>query len=224
MRILLAEDHPTLAASIAEGLREAGYAVDVTGRGDEALGLARSEPYDAILLDLMLPGRDGLSVLRELREAGLTTPVLCLTARSSLDDRVTGLDAGADDYLVKPFDWAELLARTRSMLRRAHAVRDPLIRIADLEINTATARVSRAGRDISLSAREYSMLAYLAYRRGRIVTRTELWEHLYDMTEQTRSNVVDVYIGYLRNKIDRDHEVKLIHTHRGLGYSLGEES
>ena len=220
MRILVAEDHPTLAASIAEGLRDDGYAVDLTMDGDEALHFATSNSYGCIVLDVMLPGKDGFAILKALRQRGATTPVVFLTARDAVDDRVRGLDMGADDYVVKPFEWAELLARVRAAMRRSQGHAAARITVGDLEIDTAAKTVRRAGRSIELSAREYSLLEYLAHREGQVVSRADIWEQLYGQEDATTSNVVDVYIGYLRQKIDRDHPVKLIHTRRGLGYVL----
>jgi two-component system copper resistance phosphate regulon response regulator CusR len=221
--MLVAEDHPTLAASLTEGLREEGYAVDLVTTGDEALRLARAEPYDCILLDIMLPGRDGFEVLKALRHAGRDTPVLCLTARDAIEDRVKGLDSGADDYLLKPFAWEELLARVRTLIRRRHGHPSAILQVADLAIDTVRKSVSRGGRPIRLSAREYGLLEYLAHRRGHVVSRTDMWAHLYDGNDQSTSNVVDVYIGYLRRKVDEGADVKLIHTRRGLGYVLDVE-
>ena len=220
MRILVAEDHATLARSIANGLREEGFAVDLTGDGEEAWQLAKSNPYDCLVLDIMLPSREGWSILQQLRRTGSQTPVLMLTARDAIEDRVKGLNLGADDYLVKPFAWDELLARVRALVRRGHGQKSPLVVVADLQIDTASKTVQRAGKPIALSAREYALLEYLAHREGKVVSRNEIWDHLYDQTDETTSNVVDVYIGYLRQKIDRDFERKLIHTRRGLGYVL----
>jgi DNA-binding response OmpR family regulator len=221
MRVLLVEDYEPLARSLAQGLREAGYAVDRSADGEEGLGFAESNPYDAIVLDVMLPKMDGLSVLKTLRERQNPAAVLMLTARDQLADRVAGLDAGADDYLVKPFELAELLARLRAVIRRRYNVGEAVIRIADLEVDTAARVVKRAGLAVALSAREYALLEYLALRKEQIVTRAEIWEHVYDFASDPSSNVVDVYIGYLRKKIDADHEPKLIQTRRGLGYLLG---
>jgi DNA-binding response OmpR family regulator len=223
MRILIAEDHPSLARSLADGLREEGYAVDLTHDGDEALHLAQVNPYDGILLDVMLPGKDGFAILRHLRKQGVKTPVLCLTARDAVADRVTGLDLGADDYLIKPFAFEELVARVRALVRRAHGQKSATLRVADLEIDTSRKLARRGGRTIDLSAREYALLEYLAHRKGQVVSRTDIWEHLYDQHDEATSNVVDVYIGYLRSKIDKDFDVKLIQTRRGQGYLLGAE-
>jgi DNA-binding response OmpR family regulator len=223
MRLLVAEDHPNLARSMAEGLREEGYSVDLTFDGSEAYHLLSSNPYDCVVLDIMLPSKDGWKILQEIRSRGNQSPVLCLTARDAPEDRVRGLDLGADDYLIKPFGWEELLARVRALIRRAHGRASPLIHVGDLEINVASKTVRRAGRTIPLSAREFALLHYLAMRAGEVVSRTDIWEHLYDQDEELSSNVVDVYIGYLRNKIDKPFDVKLIHTRRGHGYMLAAE-
>ena len=220
MRILVAEDHPTLAESIARGLRDEGYAVDLTMDGEEAMHWALTNQYGCIVLDVMMPGKDGWSVLRALRQRGTGTPVIFLTARDAVDDRVRGLDMGADDYVVKPFNWAELLARVRAAIRRPHGHKSATISIADLEIDTVAKTVKRGGRPVELTAREYALLEYLAHREGQVVARSDIWEQLYGHDDPTSSNVVDVYIGYLRNKIDRDYPVKLIHTRRGLGYVM----
>jgi two-component system copper resistance phosphate regulon response regulator CusR len=223
VRVLVAEDHPNLARSVANGLREEGYAVDLTFSGDEAHTWALANPYDCLVLDINLPGKDGYAILQAVRRRGLKTPVLFLTARDGVEDRVKGLDQGADDYLVKPFAWDELLARVRSVIRRAHGGQSSTIAIADLEIDTAAKTVKRGGKPIDLSAREYGLLEYLAHRQGQVVSRADICGHIYDQADETTSNVVDVYIGYLRNKIDRDAAVKLIHTRRGMGYVLGAE-
>ena len=223
MRLLIAEDHPSLARSLADGLREEGYAVDLTHDGDEALHLAQVNPYDGIVLDIMLPRKDGYQILKTLRQKGINTPVLCLTARDGVQDRVMGLDLGADDYLVKPFAWDELSARVRAMVRRGHGHRSSALRVADLEVDTAKKVARRGGRTIELSAREFALLEYLAHRKGQVVSRTDIWEHLYDQHDEASSNVVDVYIGYLRAKIDKDFPVKLIQTRRGQGYLLGAD-
>lgn len=220
MRILVAEDHPSLARSIAQGMREEGYAVDLTFRGDEALELAAREPYDCIVLDLMLPGKDGFEIIPELRKNKVLAPVVCLTARDAMEDRVKGLDLGADDYIVKPFQWAELLARVRAVIRRAHNQPSTVVTVADLEIDMAAKSVRRAGKLIRLSAREFALLAYLAHRAGQVVTRADIHAHLYDEHDDVTSNVVDVYIAYLRAKVDRGFEPRLIHTRHRQGYIL----
>ncbi|HEY8749005.1 MAG TPA: response regulator transcription factor [Tepidisphaeraceae bacterium] len=223
MRILVAEDHGPLARSIANGLREEGYAVDLTADGEEALQWARLNPYDCLVLDIMLPSRDGWSIVQQVRRSTSNVPVLLLTARDAVEDRVKGLNLGADDYLVKPFAWDEFLARVRALVRRGHGQKSTIVSIADLEVDTASKIVRRQGKSITLSAREYALLEYLVHREGRVVSRGEIWDHIYDQADETTSNVVDVYIGYLRNKIDRDYPIKLIHTRRGLGYVLTEK-
>jgi DNA-binding response OmpR family regulator len=222
MRVLVVEDYAPLARSMAQGLREAGYGVDVAADGEAALSLASGDAHDAIVLDLMLPGLDGLSVLARLREARSSVGVLILTARSDLADRVRGLDLGADDYVVKPFAFEELLARLRAVIRRQYGRPSSVISVANLEIDTSARTVKRAGVPITLSAREHALLSYLALRQGQVVTRSEIWQHVYDFASEPSSNVVDVYIGYLRKKVDRDFAPKLLHTRRGLGYVLGE--
>ena len=224
MRLLVIEDYPPLRDSIARGLRDNGYAVDATGDGTEGLWYAENHPYDVILLDLMLPGVGGLDILKKLRSTGNTTHVLVLTAKDTVEDRVKGLDLGADDYLVKPFAFDELLARLRAMVRRRYERVDPVIRVADLEVDTRARRARRGGGVIALSAREYALLEYLAHRAGHIVSRTELWDHAYDQAAEPGSNVLDVHISHLRKKIDDGHDQKLIHTRRGQGYVLGEEA
>ncbi|HET6246872.1 MAG TPA: response regulator transcription factor [Tepidisphaeraceae bacterium] len=220
MRVLVAEDHASLARSIADGLREEDYAVDLTHDGEEALRNMNGTAYDCAILDIMLPGKTGWQILETARRQGSKTPVLFLTARDAIEDRVRGLDLGADDYMLKPFAFEELLARVRALIRRHHGHAAAPIVVGDLQIDTSAKSVSRAGKPISLSAREYVLLEYLALRAGQVVSRTEIWEHLYDQNDDNMSNVVDVYIGYLRTKIDRDHDAKLIHTRRGMGYVL----
>lgn len=224
MRILVAEDHPTLARSIATGLREEGYAVDLTFDGSEAMHLASTTSYDGVVLDVMLPGCDGFTMLPRLRRAGVNTPILCLTARDAIEDRVRGLELGADDYLVKPFAWEELLARIKAMIRRGHGQTSSEIVVGDLVIDTARRIARRAGRTIELTAREYGLLSYLAHRKDRVVSRSELWEHLWDQHDEVSSNVVDVYIGYLRAKVDKNFPSRLIHTRRGQGYMLSADA
>src|SRR3990170_1648193 len=223
MRILIVEDEKDLAAIIKQGLEEEGYVVDVAHDGEEGLYMAESYPIDVMVLDVMLPLMDGLKVLSNLRKKGVQTPVILLTARDALLDKIKGLDTGADDYLTKPFVFGELLARVRSLLRRKATVKEAVIRIADLEINTADHEVKRGNRIVPLSAREYVILEYLAYRKGNVISRTEITEHIYDEEFDLDSNVVDVYINYLRNKIDKGFRRKLIHTVRGAGYMLKEE-
>jgi DNA-binding response OmpR family regulator len=222
MRVLVVEDYAPLRKAVAQGLEEAGFAVDATGDGQEALWYAKGETYDAIILDLMLPGIDGLTLLRRLREAGNKTHVLILTAKDTLDDRVRGLNVGADDYLIKPFAFEELLARIRALIRRKYDAKDPLIRVSDLEVDTVRHVVRRGDQPIELTAREYALLEFLALRAGSLVTRSDIWEHVYEFHSSPESNVVDVYVGYLRKKIERSGSPRLIHTRRGQGYVLGE--
>ena len=223
MRILVVEDYKPLQKSLEQGLREAGYAVDVTGDGEEGLWYAQGSDYDVIVLDLMLPGMDGLSVLRRLRAEGHKTHILILTAKDALEDRVRGLDLGADDYLVKPFAFEELLARIRALIRREYRVKCSEIVVEDLRIDSVTQQVSRAGRVILLTTREYALLEYLALRAGEVVSRTDIWEHIYEFNSLATSNVVDVYVGYLRKKLEVDGKPDLIHTVRGRGYVLGSQ-
>ena len=203
MRVLLVEDHKPLARSLKRGLEEEGFAVDVAEDGEEADYKGRTGSYDIIVLDLMLPKKDGLSLLKDWRKAGLNTHVLVLTAKDATEDKISGLDLGADDYLTKPFQLEELMARLRALLRRSHQIKDPMIRVFDLEIDTAARSVKRAGQTIHLTPREFALLQFLAYHRGKVVTRTMIWEHLYDEYDENTSNVVDVYIRYLRTKIDK---------------------
>ncbi len=223
MRILLVEDEKDLASIMKQGFEEQGYVVDAAHDGEEGLYMAENFPIDAIVLDIMLPVMDGLEVLKRLRKKGSTTPVILLTARDALLDKIKGLDTGADDYLTKPFVFDELLARIRSLLRRKAEVKQAIIKIGDLEINTASHEVSRGGKPITLSAREYALLEFMAYKKSEVLSRTDIVEHIYHEETDLDSNVVDVYINYLRNKIDKDFKKKLIHTVRGAGYMLKEE-
>lgn len=220
MRVLLVEDYTPLRESVAQALTEAGFAVDASDNGEVGLWQAMSGDYDAIVLDIVLPKLDGLSLLRQLRREGRNTPVLLLTARDTVADRVTGLDLGADDYLVKPFALEELLARVRALLRRKYDAADPVIRVQDMEIDTVARTVRRAGERVELTAREYALLEFLAHRAGQVVSRTDIWEHIYDFSSTVESNVVDVYIGYLRKKLEGPGQSRLIHTRRGRGYTL----
>ena len=222
MRVLVVEDFEMLRESIALGLREAGFAVDEAAEGQTALWYAEGNDYDVIILDLMLPKLDGLTVLKRLRAAGKQTHVLILTAKDEPLDRVQGLDTGADDYLVKPFVFSELLARVRALVRRRYDVKSPLIQVADLEIDTTARAVRRDGQVVELSEREFALLHFLAIRAGQVVSRTEIWEHVYDFNSPAESNVVDAFIRLLRKKIERPHLPPLIHTRRGHGYRLGE--
>lgn len=220
MRVLVVEDDPRIARFVSQGLREKSYAVDVTADGEDALYKASINDYDAVILDVMIPGRDGFAVCRELRASGSHVPVIMLTARDALEDRVTGLDTGADDYLTKPFEVAELLARLRALLRRGHVVRPAGIRIADLSIDTRAQRVTRGGRLIELTAKEYALLEYLAREHGRVLGRAEIAEHVWDENFDPFSNLIDVNINRLRRKIDDGFAPALIHTRRGMGYML----
>jgi two-component system copper resistance phosphate regulon response regulator CusR len=223
MRLLLIEDYRPLRQSLTKGLHEAGFAVDATGDGKEGLWYAMGSEYDVIILDLMLPGMDGLEILKRVRGEGRKACVLILTAKDTVQDRVVGLDLGADDYLVKPFAFEELLARVRALLRRNYQEQRPCIEIDDLRIDLATQRVWRSLEEIQLTPREYALLEYLAMRIGQTVSRTDIWEHIYEFNSSASSNVVDVYIGYLRKKIERPDRPVLIHTARGRGYVLGAE-
>jgi two-component system copper resistance phosphate regulon response regulator CusR len=224
MRILLVEDDPVIASSLAKGLREQAYAVDVATDGDAAIYQAAVNPYDAIVLDVMLPKRDGFAVSRELRRRGLSTPVLMLTARDAVRDRIEGLDTGADDYLTKPFEFGELLARLRALLRRGPALAPALLRVADLELDTHAQRATRAGRAVALTTREYALLEFLARNAGRVVGRAEISDHVWDDNYDPLSNLIESYINRLRKKLDAPGLPPLIHTRRGAGYLLGESS
>jgi DNA-binding response OmpR family regulator len=224
MRILVIEDYEPLRRSLVRGLREDGYAVDESGDGDAGLGYAEASVYDVIVLDLMLPNRDGFSILQTLRDHASPSRILILTARDRIDDRVRGLDLGADDYLVKPFAFEELKARVRALQRRAYQQASPTIRVADLEVDTVTRTVRRAGQAVDLTPREYSVLEFLAARKGEVVTRDEISTRIYDFSVDRNSNIVDVYVGYLRKKLEREGRPRLIHTKRGFGYVLADES
>jgi len=221
MRILVVEDEKKIASFIKRGLKEEGYAVDTAGDGEEGYRLVCENDYDVILLDLMLPRLDGVSLCRRIREDGVQTPIIMLTAKSAVADKVTGLDAGANDYLTKPFAFEELLARIRVVLRTPGQPATKL-QVADLTLDLLTHTVTRAGREIALSAKEFSLLEYLMRNAGTVVTRTMIAEHVWDIDFDTSTNVIDVYINYLRNKVDAGHETKLIHTVRGRGYMLKE--
>ena len=221
MRLLLIEDSERLRRSLATGLRRSGYAVDLAGDGEEGFWFAKSNDYDVMILDLMLPRLDGLSLLRRLRDAGKETHVLILTARDTVEDRVKGLRAGADDYLVKPFAFDELLARVEALVRRRHGVKRPRLEIGPLQIDTGTRTVYRGGKPIALSPREYSILEYLSARRGQVVSRAEIEAHVYDDRVEPMSNVIDSSICALRRRIDTAGEPSLITTRRGMGYVLG---
>jgi DNA-binding response OmpR family regulator len=224
VRVLLIEDHKPMVRALKRGLEEEGFAVDTAEDGEEGDYKARTANYDVIILDLMLPKKDGMSLLKDWRRSGISTHVLCLTARDTLEDKVNGLDLGADDYLTKPFQLEELMARMRALIRRGHQVKDPILRVYDLEIDTAARTVKRGGQSIHLTPREYALLQFLAFHRGKVVSRSMIWEHLYDEHDENTSNVVDVYIRYLRTKIDKGFEPPLILTRWGEGYMLrGDE-
>ncbi|MCA9462907.1 MAG: response regulator transcription factor [Nitrospirales bacterium] len=220
MRILVVEDDPSLSGFILKGLREEHYAVDLATDGAAGLSMAELNPYDLIILDIMLPKMNGIALCRELRAQRLTTPILLLTARETVEDRVTGLDAGADDYLTKPFAFAELLARLRALLRRSHSQATPHLCIADLELDPVAHKVWRQGQEISLTNKEYALLEYLMRNAGRVLTRTAITEHVWDIHYEAVTNFVDVHIKSLRSKMDRDFSPQLIHTVRGAGYVL----
>jgi heavy metal response regulator len=220
MRILVVEDDAPLASFIRKGLESEHYAVDVAGDGEQGLELAKTYEYDLLVLDLNLPKMDGVAVLQALRPNKPDLPVLVLTARSRVEDRVTCLDGGADDVLIKPFSFTELAARVRALLRRGRPVADVVLRVADLELNRVERKVARAGKRIDLTSKEFSLLEYLMRNAGRRITRTMIIEHVWNLSFDTATNVVDVYINYLRRKIDDEHTPKLIHTVRGVGYEL----
>jgi heavy metal response regulator len=224
MRILVVEDERKVAAFIRQGLVEEGHAVDVAADGAAALdAIAEGPSYDLVVLDVMLPRRDGFDVLKTLRGQHVQTPVLLLTARDAVADKVTGLDLGADDYLTKPFAFEELLARVRALLRRQRPRTEPVLRVADLSLDPATRAVTRGGRRITLTAREHALLEYFMRNAGRVLSRPMITQHVWGMDFDPESNIVDVYVGYLRRKIDADGEPRLLHTIRGAGYTLGAE-
>jgi two-component system copper resistance phosphate regulon response regulator CusR len=224
VRILLVEDEARVANFIARGLREQTYAVDIAPDGEQAIYQASVNEYDVIVLDVMLPIKDGHAVCRELRAAGMRTPILMLTARGSVDDRVAGLDSGADDYLAKPFDFKELLARLRALLRRSAVLRPQVMQIADLTLNTGNHGVTRAGRALSLTAKEYALLEFLMLNENRLVDRERIAQHVWDETFDPFSNIIDVYIKRLRVKLEAGGRRRMIHTRRGEGYILTAEA
>jgi two-component system, OmpR family, response regulator len=223
MRVLIVEDEPKMAGLIRRGLREEGYAADIAGRGEEALWMAGATDYDAIVLDVLLPGSNGFDICRELRRSGIWSPVLMLTARDSVDDRVAGLDAGADDYLTKPFSFVELLARLRALARRPPLERPTVLEVGDLRLNPATHQAWRGDHELELSTKEFRILEAFMRRPGQVLSRLHLLEHCWDYGYENRSNVVDVYVRYLREKIDRPFGRKSIETVRGAGYRLRNE-
>jgi DNA-binding response OmpR family regulator len=223
MRVLVVEDEVKMAGLLKRGLEEEGYGVDVAPGGSEALWLGAENPYDAIVLDVMLPDVDGLEVCRQLREAGCWSPVLMLTARDAVPDRVAGLDAGADDYLAKPFSFVELLARLRALIRRGVPERPTALRVGDLFLDPAARRVTRDGTAIDLTRKEFALLEYFMRHPGDVLSRTQLIEHVWDFAFEGDSNVVDVYVRYLREKVDRPFGRDSLETIRGAGYRLREE-
>ncbi|MEE8502976.1 MAG: response regulator transcription factor [candidate division NC10 bacterium] len=223
MRLLVVEDEKKVARFVKKGLEEEGYAVDVAPDGEEGLGMALDGVHDLIILDIHLPRMDGLGVLQELRKKKVTTPVLLLTVRATIEDKVLGLDAGADDYLTKPFAFQELLARVRALLRRRADAEAPVLQVGDLTLDPARRLASRGGEKIDLTPKEFALLAYFMRNSGRVLTRTMISEHVWDYDFDTMTNVIDVYVNYLRKKIDAGREPKLIHTVRGAGYVLKAE-
>ncbi|HRY45410.1 MAG TPA: response regulator transcription factor [Thermoanaerobaculia bacterium] len=224
MRILVVEDDPKLLESVRKGLKEAGFGADGASDGREGLQRALEDDYDALVLDVMLPGLSGLDVLRELRKRRRATPVLVLSARSAVEDRVRGLDLGADDYLAKPFSFAELLARLRAITRRPAVEPQTVLSAGDLSVDTVRHEARRGGHLLELTPKEFSLLEYLARRKGVVLTRAMILDHVWDLDYDGGSNLVEVYVNYLRKKVDAGHEVKLIHTVRGAGYVLREPS
>ncbi len=223
MRLLLVEDDPGVLRFVLKGLREQAYAVDTATTGDDALYQAEINTYDLIILDVMIPGRDGFAVCKQIRKTGNRVPILMLTALDGVEDRITGLDVGADDYLAKPFAFRELLARLRALLRRSGELRPPNITVADLVVDTAAQTVTRRGRRIPLTTKEYALVEFLARNAGRVVGRAAIAEHVWDETFDPFSNLIEVYVNRLRHKIDEDSKLPLLHTRRGAGYLFGPE-
>ena len=223
VRILVVEDDQKVGAFLQKGLREEHYAVDLCQEGHEALFLAQVNSYDAIILDVMIPGKDGFTVCNELREQSILTPILMLTAKDALEDKITGLSKGADDYLTKPFSFEELLARIRALLRRSQDYKTGVLRVRDLMLDPVRRRVERSGKKIELTGKEYALLEYLMRSKGRVVTESMIIEHVWDMNYEGSSNVVSVYVSHLREKIDKESGVKLIRTIRGHGYQIDED-
>jgi DNA-binding response OmpR family regulator len=223
MRLLLVEDDPGVLRFVLKGLRERAYAVDTATTGDDALYQAEINTYDLIILDVMIPGRDGFAVCKQIRKTGNRVPILMLTALDAVEDRITGLDVGADDYLAKPFAFRELLARLRALLRRSGELRPPNITVADVVVDTAAQTVTRRGRRIPLTTKEYALVEFLARNAGRVVGRAAIAEHVWDETFDPFSNLIEVYVNRLRHKIDEDSKLPLLHTRRGAGYLFGPE-
>ncbi len=224
MKLLVIEDYEPLRTSLVQGFSEVGFAVDTTGDGQEGLWFARDDAYDTIVLDLMLPGLDGMSLLRQIRSEGKQSPVIILTAKDQVPDRVDGLNGGADDYLVKPFAFEELLARVKALIRRRYQTSSSLLEIGALSIDLTARRVVYHNEEVALTQTEYGILEILAMRAGHIVNRTEITDHLYGFDAEPNSNAIDVHIAQLRRKLGRPDQPQLIHTHRGIGYRLGERS
>lgn len=224
MRLFIVEDERALRTVLVERLKKEGYSVDACSTGTEAMDYLTAAPYDIVLLDIMLPGVDGLTLLRQLRAKGMDVPVLLLTARDSIEDRVRGLDAGADDYLIKPFSHDELMARIRVLTRRKYQNTTNILRVADLSLNLATRAVTRGEKELRLSAKEYTLLAYLMQNKGIVLSREQIESHVWNYNYEGGSNVIDVYIRMLRKKVDDPFPTKLIHTLRGHGYMLREEA
>lgn len=220
MRLLVVEDEQKVASFIQQGLTEEGHAVDLAHDGEMGLNLALDRVHDLIVLDISLPKKDGIDVLKTVRQAGIKTPILLLTVRANIEDKVLGLDAGADDYLTKPFAFEELVARIRALLRRRSDAEPPLLQVADVTLDPARRTVTRDGEPIELTPREFTLLDYFMRNPGRVLTRTMIAEHVWDYNFDTSTNVIDVYVNYLRKKIDTDRETKLIRTVRGVGYVL----
>ena len=220
MKILVVEDEKKVANFVKKGLLEEGYAVDVVYNGRDGLNFATDRSYDLIILDIYLPGIDGLTILKKLRDGKVRTPVLLLTVRATIEDKVLGLDSGADDYLTKPFAFEELIARVRALLRRKRDADETVIRVADLVLDPVRRIVTRKGQEIALTLKEFSLLEYLMQNADRVLTRTMIIDHVWNYDFDTETNVIDVYVNYLRKKIDAGHDVKLIHTVRGVGYIL----
>jgi heavy metal response regulator len=223
MQILVVEDEKKVASFIKRGLEEEGYTVDVAYDGEEGLRMAENNPYELILMDVMLPKMDGLTVIKDLRNKNIMTSVLCLTAKDTVEDIVSGLNSGSDDYLTKPFAFAELLARVRALLRRGAKDRGAEIYFADLRLDPVSHKVWRSNKEIELTAKEYALLEYLMRNPNQVLTRTMIAEHVWDYAFDSFTNIIDVYVNYLRKKVDRDYEKKLIHTVRGVGYVLRED-
>lgn len=223
MKILVVEDEKKVASFIKRGLEEEDFSVDIAANGEEGLYMAEANRYDLVLMDVMLPKKDGLTVIRELREKGIKTPILCLTAKDNVDDIVAGLDSGSDDYLTKPFAFAELLARVRALVRRSGEDRGAEVYFADLRLDPVTHKVWRGDKEIDLTAKEYGLLEYFMRSPNQVLTRTMIAEHVWDYTFDSFTNIIDVYVNYLRKKVDKNHDKKLIHTIRGVGYVLKED-